>query len=156
MVHALEEIRRLLRPGGILLDLHPVAGSWMVEVHQAGRLLHAEPFPGHEVSDQDIRIAEGALAAAVQGGLYVVESSREFEFLTYGPSVAELREFLVQENAYDNAPMDADMAAREAEVAARIEAIMQAAGRGAEVASHEQGRITRLRPAALLKETVDD
>ena len=32
MVHALEEIRRVLLPGGILIDLRPLADRWRVEV----------------------------------------------------------------------------------------------------------------------------
>jgi hypothetical protein len=32
MVHALEEIRRVLAPDGILIDLRPLADNWRVEV----------------------------------------------------------------------------------------------------------------------------
>jgi hypothetical protein len=45
MVHALEEIRRILVPAGILIDLRPMAGSWPVQVvseraqREVGRLI---------------------------------------------------------------------------------------------------------------------
>ena len=32
MVHALEEIHRTLRPGGLLIDLRPLLDRWPVEV----------------------------------------------------------------------------------------------------------------------------
>lgn len=35
MVHALEEIRRLLKPMGSLIDIHPVAESSAIEIDQA-------------------------------------------------------------------------------------------------------------------------
>ena len=44
MVHALDELRRVLIPGGTLLDLRPLADRWPVEIvedgnhHQTGRL----------------------------------------------------------------------------------------------------------------------
>ena len=93
-----------------------------------------------------MRQAEDALAQIVQRRLFVIERSGEFDFLMYGSSVAALRDFIAKANAYDDRPTDEAVAAREAELAARVEEIMQAAGKGAEVAYHERGRIARLRP----------
>jgi SAM-dependent methyltransferase len=42
MVHALEEIRRLLKPDGILVNLLPVPEGSFIEVHYDGRILFAE------------------------------------------------------------------------------------------------------------------
>lgn len=39
MVHALEEIHRVLTPSGALLDLRPLADSWPVEIEE-GNLIH--------------------------------------------------------------------------------------------------------------------
>lgn len=36
MVHALEEIRRVLVPNGILIDIRPLADRWPVEVRSTG------------------------------------------------------------------------------------------------------------------------
>ncbi|MDL1920556.1 class I SAM-dependent methyltransferase, partial [Chloroflexi bacterium CFX5] len=35
MVHALKEIRRILKPGGTLIDLRPVEENWSVETFAA-------------------------------------------------------------------------------------------------------------------------
>ena len=145
MVHALEEIRRLLRPDGCLIDIHPVLEAPLVEVYQGSRVLFVEPYPGYDY-EEDLRQAEDALAQIVQRGPFVVERSGEFDLLTYGSSVAELRDFWAKAGAYDDSPKDEAVEGREAELYARVEEIMQAAGPGAEVALHERARITRLNP----------
>jgi len=43
MVHALEEIQRLLRPDGSLIDIHPVLEAPLIEAYQGDRVLLAEP-----------------------------------------------------------------------------------------------------------------
>lgn len=144
MVHALEEIQRLLRPGGSLIDIHPFLEAPLIKAFQGGRVLLAEPSPDHD--EEDIRHAEDALAQVVERRLFVIERSGEFDFLTYGSSVAELRDFMAKANAYDDSPKDEAVAAREAELYARVEEIMQASGVGAEVAYHERCHIARLKP----------
>ncbi len=143
MVHALEEIHRLLRPDGSLIDIHPILEAPLIKAFQGGRVLFAEPSPGY--SGEDYRQAEHALAQIVERRLFVIERSGEFDFLTYGSSVVELRDFLAMANAYDVSPKDEAVEAREAELYARVEGIMQASGEGAEVAYHERGRIARLK-----------
>jgi len=144
MVHALKEIHRLLRPNGTLIDIHPVLEAPLIEVSQGGRVLFAEAFPFHDYDDY--RQADDALAQIVERRLFVIERSGKFDFLTYGSSVAELRDFMAKANAYDDRPKDEAVAAREAELAARVEEIMQAAGEGVEVTHHERARIARLKP----------
>ncbi|MGQ0601734.1 MAG: hypothetical protein ACT4QE_08570 [Anaerolineales bacterium] len=106
--------------------------------------MFAEPSPVY--TDEDYRQADDALAQVVGRRVFDVEGSSEFDFLIYGSFVAELADFLAQANAYDDRPEDEAVAARKTELAARVEAIMRAAGEGAEVAYHERGRIARLRP----------
>lgn len=106
----------------------------------------AEPYPGYEY-EADLQQAEDALAQIVQRRLFVLEGSGEFDFLIYGASVVELRDFMAEANAYDERLKDEAVTAREVELAARVDEIMEAAGEGAEVAYHERGRIARLRPA---------
>jgi len=144
MVHALEEIQRLLKPGGCLIDIHPVREAPLIKVYQEDRTLLAEPSPVY--TDEDYRQADDALAQVVRRRLFVVEGSSEFDFLIYGSSVAELADFLAQANAYDDRPADEVETARKFELAARVEAIMRAAGAGADVAYHERGRMACLRP----------
>jgi hypothetical protein len=144
MVHALEDIHRLLRPGGDLIDIHPVLEAPLVEVYQGGKVIFTESWPDY--SGEDYRQAEQALAQVVARRLFVIEGSGEFDFLTYGSSVAELRNFLAEAGAYEERPKDDAVVARESELFAHVEEIMQAAGEGAEVADHEKARITRLKP----------
>lgn len=143
MVHALEEIHRLLRPDGSLIDIHPVLEAPLIEVYEGAKVLFAEPSPDYSV--EDYRQAEHALAMIVQRRLFFVERSGEFDFLTYGSSAAELRDFMAKANAYDDTPKDEAVAAREVELYARVEEIMQAS-EGVEVAYHERARIARLNP----------
>jgi SAM-dependent methyltransferase len=143
MVHALEEIHRLLRPDGNLVDIRPVVEAPLIEVHQGGRVLFAQPNPDY--SAEDYRQADNALAQVIQRRFFVLERSRQFDFLVYGSSVAELRAYIAEANAYEDGSKDEAAAAREAERVARVEGIMQGAGEGAEVATHERANIARLR-----------
>ena len=60
MVHALEEIQRLLKPDGCLIDIHPIREAPLIRVYQGRNLLFAESDPGYDY-DADIRHAEEAL-----------------------------------------------------------------------------------------------
>lgn len=146
MVHALEEIHRLLRPDGCLIAIRPVSGASLSEVYQDSKALFAEPVPVPAYDREVISKAEDALAQVIERGLFVVERGGEFEYLQYGSSVGELLDYLTTANAFHEWPKDETVAAREAELAARVEAVMQEAGAGAEVATHEKARIARLRP----------
>jgi SAM-dependent methyltransferase len=148
MVHALEAIRRLLRPGGRLIDIHPAPTAWVVEVHQGRRLLFAAPARDDGDCDADVLQAEDALAHIVRRGLFVIERSGEFDIRVYASSAAELRKYMTEANAYDDEPEVERSAARNTELYARVEAIMEAAGAGTEVVYHEWGRIACLRPGS--------
>jgi hypothetical protein len=105
----------------------------------------AEPSPAYDY-EEDLREAERALAQVVQRGLFVIERSGEFDFLTYGSSVAELRDFMAKANAYEDNPKDEAAVAAEAKLYAGVDELMQASGEDAEVAYHERARIARLKP----------
>ncbi|MEK7311503.1 MAG: hypothetical protein AAB382_06005 [Chloroflexota bacterium] len=146
MVHALEGIYRLLRPDGCLIAIRPVSGASLIEAHQGGRVLFAEPVPVPPEEYEVIAQAEDALAQVVQRRLFIVDGSGEFKFLTYAASAAELRDSVAQTNAFHEGPRDEAVTAWEAELLARVEEIMRAAGEGAEVVLHDKARIARLRP----------
>jgi hypothetical protein len=144
MVHALEEIHRLLMPGGILIDIHPYIEASRIEVYQAGRLLFTQPKPGD--CAEGFHQADDALAQAVRRRLYILESSGQFDYLVYSSSVIELCDYHEAANAYDTSQKDEVIAAQEAEVYARADKILQSAGKGAELATHEKVHVARLRP----------
>jgi SAM-dependent methyltransferase len=147
MVHALEEIHRLLRPGGMLIDIHPQQEAPLLKVVRSGRLLFSEPVPGHDA--EDYRRADEAVARVVRRGLFALERTAEFDFLTYAGSVSEMRKYLEESNAYEEPAKDRRRAAKEAELAARVEQVMRTGGRGAKVVHDERTRINRLRRIAI-------
>ena len=144
MVHALEGIERLLRPDGSLIDIHPVLEAPLVEVH-AGGVAFAESSPSYDY-EEDLRQAEAALARIVERGMFVTDRGHEFDFLTYGSSVAELCDFMAEAGAYDDRPEDSAVVARKAELYARVDEVMRASGDRVEVAFHEKARMARLTP----------
>jgi hypothetical protein len=144
MVHALEEIHRLLSPGGLLVDIHPVPGSTLIRVYERGEVLLEEPLV--DTGDEDVIRAERALAEIADRGLFVVSMSHEFDFHIYASSVGELWDYLELMNAFDSSPKDEAAALREQELAARVEKSLRESGEGAEVAYYEKGKITRMRP----------
>lgn len=145
MVHALEEIQRLLRPDGCLIDIHPVLEAPLVKVYEGSSVIFVEPDPSYDY-EEDLRQAEDALTQVVQRGMFVIGSSSELDLVTYGSSVTELRDYWAKVGAYSDSPKDDAVEARVTELYARVEEIMQAAGQGAEIALHERARITRMNP----------
>jgi hypothetical protein len=144
MVHALEEIHRLLKSDGRLIEIHPVLESPLIKVYRGNTVLFVEPYPGYDYED-DLRHAEEALVQVIQHRLFVIERNNEFDLITYASAVAELRDYWAKAGAYDDSPKDEEVEAREAELYAQVEEFMQAAGE-AQVALHERARISRLRP----------
>jgi hypothetical protein len=144
MVHALEELHRLLKPDGVLIDIHPVPMWSFIKVYRRGEVLFEEMLP--ETYWEDVNRAERALAEVVEGGLFVVEMADKFDFLTYASSVGELRAYRELMDAFDDSPKDEAAVLREEELAAQVETILRKSGKGAEVAIHERGRMARMRP----------
>ena len=144
MVHALEEIHRLLKPGGVLIDIHPIPEGYTIKALERGRILFAKRK--RETCSESVLCAEEALAESVERNLFAVDRRAEFDFLTYAPSVRELRAYWDELNAYEDDAKDEATEARVEKLYSQVEQIMQKTGAGAEVAIHERARIARLRP----------
>ena len=147
MVHALEEIHRLLKPNGVLIDIHPVAEASPIEIHQSGNI----DLVGYLSVRQwciDFQQADNALTEITQRGLFAVEQEGVFDSLTYYSSAEEMRTSLKE--SIDKFARDAQLAGEavpHAEaLAARAEELMRAAGSGAELIVRERTHISRLRP----------
>jgi hypothetical protein len=145
MVHALEEIKRLLRRNACLIDIHPVREAPIIEVRTADEVLFAEASPSYDYDD-DLRHAEDALLWAIERALFVLDGSHELEFVTIASSVIELRDFFAVSGAYEEDPLDEATEARVQELYGRVDEVMQAAGENAWVAHRERARVTRLNP----------
>ena len=147
MVHALEEIHRLLKPAGALIDIHPVSEPSPVEIHQSGKI----DLVGYLSVRQwciDFEQADNALTEVVQRGVFAVEHETVFDSLTYYTSAAEMRTSLkesIDKFARDTQLIGEAVLHAEA-LAARAEELMQAAVSGAELIVRERTHISRLKP----------
>lgn len=144
MVHALREIHRLLRPAGILIDIHPHPEPEQAAVLHSGQAMHTEAMD--EFESEDVKVAERALAEVVRSGVFVRERTEEFEFITHADSAQELHDCWDEVMAFDCENVDDAVLEREAQIFARLDQRRHAAGEGATVAMLERCRITRLRP----------
>jgi hypothetical protein len=143
MVHALEEIHRLLRPGGLLIDLRPTLAATRLEVHCGGAITFSAPVPGETFFGT--QSADEAMARVIDGGLFAPEQAMEFDWRTYAWSVAELREHIAAEQAYEDQPTPELLALQEGELAQSLQEALAASGEGALVARMYPGRMARLR-----------
>lgn len=144
MVHALEEVQRLLKSDGRLIDIQPLIEAPLLKVHQGNSVIFVEPDPSYDY-EEDLQQADAALTKAIQRGLFVIEERSEFDFLTHGSSAQELLSFWGKTGTVDDISED-PAEQRIKEVYARAEEIRQAAGQGAEVALHERARLLRVNP----------
>ena len=88
MVHALEETRRILRPAGALIEIHPAPEvPPFVEIRANGDVSFSEEDPSFDYED-DLRRAEQAVATVVDRGVFTLDDSRWFELRTRAASVA--------------------------------------------------------------------
>lgn len=146
MVHALTEAHRLLKPAGLLVDIHPLADPPLLAVNREGRRVFSEACPsqGAEAYHQ----ADRAIDDAVKRRQFTREHSTVFDFRTYAPSVAALDDYLTMITAFDQEPSDAEFERLWAELFARADQAAGAGTSGVEVVLLERARMTSLRPLA--------
>jgi len=77
MVHALEEIHRVLTPSGALLDLRPLADCWPVEIVERDHIFETGRLTDLPLGLSDDQAANLSVETASRTGLY----SREKEFI---------------------------------------------------------------------------
>ncbi len=96
MVHALEIIRQLLKPDGLLVDIHPTDEPAMIDVR-----LHDRNTPAGWITESDDYVeyewADEALKAAVDRGWYRLERRNTFEFVWHADRLGDLRAYLADE-----------------------------------------------------------
>lgn len=145
MVHALQQIHRLLAPDGCLIDIHPFRDALYVEVHHRGKVVFVEQVPSS--SAEAVEHAEEALAQVIHRRLFTTVQETTFDFRIYGDSVAELRDYVVEANAYEEDSNPAELwEVERAETVRRTQEAMRSAGPDARVVLYERARITRLHP----------
>ncbi len=93
MGHALTETWRILRPGGQLIDLRPLASEWLVEVVTqdgvtlAGRIDQSPWTPNVVAADQ-------AIAEAVERGWFTKKSRATFQYNYYWDTAEEMQTYI--------------------------------------------------------------
>jgi hypothetical protein len=108
MVHALEEIRRVLIPRGLLIDLRPVLDRWPVEVargqeyREIGRL---QDLPAGLADDQ---AANRAMDEVARRGWFALEQGERFS-LFYSWDTPNDMEKYVREEWDDFMHLDEDI-----------------------------------------------
>ncbi len=113
MVHALEIIQQLLKPGGLLLDIHPTnePAAIAVRLHEqlipAGWLRENNDYVEYEWADE-------ALQHAVNAARFELQRAGTFEFVWHADSLNDLRAYLAEE--WKDAIVDDVMAMRIADL----------------------------------------
>ena len=92
-MHALESVRKILRPGGLLINVHDLPLSHVIEAEsdqrftKVGWLLDKEDYIAE-------RSAFNALTQAVERGLFVLDDEEEFKFNIHLDGLHELEDLL--------------------------------------------------------------
>ncbi len=97
MVHALDEIRRTLKPNGILIDLRPVESNWSVEVSSSTGQQVAGRLNDMPMGLADDEAAFHAMREVESRGWYIKEKEDEFAFFYYWDTPSEMKEFMEAE-----------------------------------------------------------
>ncbi len=97
MVHALQEIRRVLAPEGILIDLRPLAASWPVEVASGTESRVAGHIHDLQAGLAEDEAANAALQNAAENGWWILERQEHFPFFYYWDSPNEMQEYIEEE-----------------------------------------------------------
>lgn len=106
-MHALEEVRRVLAPDGILIDLRPLANNWRVEVvslREVKRTGRVEDLPVQTNGDV---AANAAIQEAERRGWFKREQDELFPFFYSWDTPSEMEEF-VDDDWSDFVGMEAD------------------------------------------------
>jgi len=135
MVHALEKVHELLKPEGILLDIHPTDEPATLVVR-----LREQRLPAGWVSESDDYVeyewADEAVTRVVNDGLFVLERRGTFEFVWHADSMVDLRAYLAED--WKDAIID-DVTAM------RIEELLKLPVQDKEILLTEKIRIARYR-----------
>lgn len=134
-MHALEIVHNLLKPGGVLVDIHPNGDPPPIEVNVGGDVMLAGYLDETDDFEEYFK-ADEALAEVTARGLFLLEREGLFTFMTHASTITELADFLKAEWT--------DSVVHE-ETIERAKKLMGELGGGKEVVLRESVRIARFR-----------
>ena len=135
MVHALEITHSLLKPGGLLIDIHPNGKHPRVEVHRDGAVRLAGLVD--DLDDfEDYFNADQALAEVNSRGLFLLEQEAFFSFGYHADTMTEMTDHIAAE--WSSAVLSP-------ETTARAEQLLGEPEEGKEIDIREPIRITCFR-----------
>lgn len=97
MVHALSEIRRVLIPNGILIDLRPMLDRWEVEVVSARETTVTGRVNDFPVGLADDEAANQSLTQAETNGWFNRDKSEFFSYAYSWDTPSEMEEWIQEE-----------------------------------------------------------
>lgn len=97
MVHALDEIRRVLAPEGVLIDLRPISDRWPVEVFSARETRETGSIADTPSAVADDTAADQAMATAETKGWFKRESETFFPIHYVWDSASEMETWIAEE-----------------------------------------------------------
>src|SRR5689334_3611577 len=97
MVHALSEIRRVLVPDGILIDLRPILNNWPVEIVAARETRQTGQIQGLPLGLADDTAANQSIAQAEQDGWFARQAEELFPYYYSWDSPSEMEEWVAEE-----------------------------------------------------------
>lgn len=97
MVHALNEIHRVLVPDGVLIDLRPMLDNWHVEVASAREVRETGRVQDFPIGLADDAAANKAVAEAESNGWFKRESEEFFPLYYSWDTANEIEEWIHDE-----------------------------------------------------------
>jgi hypothetical protein len=97
MVHALQEARRVLAPGGIIVDLRPQLDRWPIEVAWSAGFTEAGRATDLSEPLADDAAANAAMAELESHGLLHRELRESFDLFYYWDTPKEMESYIADE-----------------------------------------------------------
>ena len=97
MVHALDEIRRVLVPGGVLIDIRPLADRWRIEVGSSDRFKESGRVEDLPIQVNADTASNESMREVESRGWFQREQQAFFPFLYSWDTPSEMEEFVAEE-----------------------------------------------------------
>lgn len=94
MVHALREIRRVLAPDGILIDIRPLLDRWQVEVTSAREIRETGRVQDFPIGLADDEAANHAIAQAAENRWFARDKQDFFAYSYSWDTPSEMEEWV--------------------------------------------------------------